>query len=161
MSRTRTFILSVFAVPSIALLTGDAAAARQSHVAHPLASTVWSPAPPMLPSGAEIAVLEGDPSKDGAYTVRLKFPANYNIAAHSHPTDENVVVVSGTFYLGMGNKLDRQAGQPLAAGGYVMAPAGMNHFAYTKAETTILLYGHGPVDFKYVNPADDPRNAKK
>ena len=41
-----------------------------------------------------------------------------------------------------------------------MMPAHMNHFAYTAAESTIVLYGTGPVEFKYVNPADDPRHAK-
>jgi hypothetical protein len=40
-------------------------------------------------------------------------------------------------------------------------PAGQNHFAFTKTPTVVLLHGIGPVEFKYVNPADDPRNAKK
>ena len=40
-------------------------------------------------------------------------------------------------------------------------PAGMNHYAFTgEQETTIILYGQGPVEFKYVNPADDLRNAQ-
>jgi quercetin dioxygenase-like cupin family protein len=94
--------------------------------------------------------------------VRLKFPANYAIAAHSHPTDENVVVVSGALTFGMGDKLTRTAAanKTLPVGGYALAPARMNHFAYTTAETTIVLYGVGPVEFNYVNPADDPRNSK-
>jgi hypothetical protein len=61
----------------------------------------------------------------------------------------------------MGNKLDRKAGTALPPGGFGLLPAGMNHFAYTTQETTIVLYGQGPVEFKYVNPADDPRNKKK
>lgn len=117
----------------------------------------WGPAPPMLPAGAQIAVLSGDPSKAAPYSVRLKFPANYDIPAHSHPTDENVVVVSGDLFLGMGDKLDRAAGMKVVPGGYALAPAGANHFAFTKGETTIVLYGTGPVEFKYVNPSDDPR----
>ena len=106
--------------------------------------------------------MAGDPTKAGAYSVRLKFPANYSIPAHSHPTDENVVVVSGAFTMGSGEKLSRGAGNKvLGAGGYALVPAGFNHFAYTTAqETTIVLYGMGPVDFKYVNPNDDPRNKK-
>jgi hypothetical protein len=60
----------------------------------------------------------------------------------------------------MGDKLDRAAGQTLNVGGFAHLPAGMNHFAYTKAETTIILFGQGPVEFKYVNPKDDPRNSK-
>jgi len=133
----------------------------QGHVIQAPAAATWGPAPPMLPPGAQIAVLAGDPSKAAPYTVRLKFPANYDIPAHSHPTDENVVVVSGSFALGMGNKLDRKAGTTLPPGGFGLLPAGMNHYAYTTQETTIVLYGQGPVEFKYVNPADDPRNKKK
>jgi hypothetical protein len=57
----------------------------------------------------------------------------------------------------MGTKLDRKAGAGLAVGGFALMPANANHFAYTKVETTILLYGQGPVEFKYVNPSDDPR----
>src|SRR5580765_7028741 len=116
----------------------------------------------MLPAGAEIAVLAGNPMGNSAYTIRLKFPANYAIPAHSHPTDEHVVVVAGALTFGMGDKLTKGAGNKmLGVGGFALMPANMNHFAYTTAsETTIVLYGQGPVEFKYVNPADDPRNAK-
>jgi quercetin dioxygenase-like cupin family protein len=127
-----------------------------------LADAKWGPAPPMLPPGAQIAILAGNPMAAEPYTVRLKFPANYDIAAHSHPTDENVTVVSGTIYMGMGDKLDRKAGHAVTAGGFAQAPAKVNHFAFTKAGgATIVLHGIGPVEFKYVDPADDPRNAKK
>ena len=91
------------------------------------------------------------------YSVRLKFPAGYAIPAHSHPTDEHVVVVSGELFMGMGTRLDTSAGLALGVGGFALMPANVNHFAFTKTETTILLYGVGPVDFTYVNPADDPR----
>jgi quercetin dioxygenase-like cupin family protein len=132
----------------------------QNHVMTTLEAAKWGPAPPMVPPGAQIAVLAGDPGKPAPYTVRLRFPANYVIPAHSHPTDENVAVVSGTLLIGMGTKVDKATATALGTGGYALMPAGMNHFAYTKQETTILLYGNGPVEFKYVNPADDPRNKK-
>lgn len=140
------------------LATG--AVLAQSHVMQSVADAKWGPAPPMLPPGAQIAVLAGDPGKAAPYTVRLKFPANYVIPAHSHPTDENVAVVSGMFYAGMGDKLDKNAAGALAPGGFANMPAGVNHYAFTKAETTILLFGIGPVEFKYVNPNDDPRNKR-
>ena len=76
-------------------------AQAHNHVIQAPTETKWGPAPPMLPPGAEIAVLSGDPSKPSAYTVRLKFPANYAIQAHSHPTDENVVVTTGALTFGM------------------------------------------------------------
>ncbi|HYM22040.1 MAG TPA: cupin domain-containing protein [Vicinamibacterales bacterium] len=138
-------------------------AQSHTHVMQTVKEAQWGPAPPFIPAGAEIAVLSGDPTKAVAFSVRLKFPANYSIAAHSHPTDENVVVVSGALTMGNGEKLTKGAGNKvLGVGGYALVPAGMNHFAYTTAqETTIVLYGTGPVDFKYVNPADDPRTGKK
>jgi len=133
------------------------------HVIQTPAEAAWGPAPPMVPAGAQIAVLSGDPTKPAAYAVRLKFPPNYTIPAHWHPTDENVVVTSGAITFGMGDKVrkDVTANKTLAVGGYALMPAKMNHFAYTTAtETTIVLYGVGPVEFNYVNPGDDPRNAK-
>jgi hypothetical protein len=63
----------------------------------------------------------------------------------------------------MGDRLDREstANKALNPGGFALMPAGMNHYAFTRdQETTIILYGQGPVEFKYVNPADDPRNAQ-
>jgi quercetin dioxygenase-like cupin family protein len=140
---------------------GGTAALAQGHVMETLAEAKWGPAPPLVPPGAQIAVLAGNPTQAGPYSVRLKFPAGYAIPAHSHPTDENVAVVSGALYMGMGDKLDKSAGHPLGAGGFALMPANSNHFAYTQEETTIVLYGLGPVEFKYVDPADDPRNAKK
>jgi hypothetical protein len=131
------------------------------HTANVLKDTKWGPAPPLLPKGAEIAVLDGDPTKPAPYSVRLKFPANYAIPAHSHPTDENVVVTSGTLFFGMGDQLDKRSPEnaKLTASSYVVAKTGMNHYAFTRGEeTTIVLYGMGPVEFKYVNPNDDPRN---
>ena len=137
-------------------------AAQKAHVIQTVKEAQWGPAPPMLPAGAQIAVLAGDPTKAVAYTIRLKFPANYAIPAHSHPTDENVAVVSGAVTFGMGDKLAKGAAgnKTLATGGYALMPANMNHFAYTAQETTIVLYGQGPLEFKYVNPSDDPRTAR-
>jgi quercetin dioxygenase-like cupin family protein len=148
-------------IPLFVIALGAVVGLAQGHVMQSPGEVTWGPAPPMLPPGAQIAVLAGDPGKPAPYTVRLKFPANYAIPAHSHPTDENVAVVSGTLFMAMGTKLDTSAGKPLAVGGFALMPAGANHYAYTKQETTILLYGQGPVEFKYVNPSDDPRNTKK
>jgi quercetin dioxygenase-like cupin family protein len=148
---------------ALALVAASAGVyAQHNHVAVKLADAQWGPAPPFIPAGAQLAVLSGDPTKPAPYSVRLKFPAHYAIQAHSHPTDENVVVVSGAVTFGLGDKLVKSAANTtLGVGGYMLATAGMNHFAYTGAsEATIVLYGIGPVDFKYVNPADDPRNAK-
>jgi quercetin dioxygenase-like cupin family protein len=150
----------VFAVALTALSAGIHG--QTAHVIAKPGDAQWGPAPPFIRSGAQIAVLSGDPTKAVPYSVRLKFPANYAIAAHSHPTDENVVVTSGSVTFGMGDKLAKgaAANTVLPTGGYAMMPANTNHFAYTTSAATIVLYGMGPVEFKYVNPADDPRNTK-
>jgi quercetin dioxygenase-like cupin family protein len=153
--------LAVVVVAAAAVGAAAAQSAAHPHVMQSVAEAKWGPAPPFLPPGAEIAVLSGNPMASESYTVRLKFPAGYNVGAHSHPTDENVAVVSGALFMGLGDKLDRQGGHAVTPGGYALAPAGVNHYAYTKEPTTILLYGIGPVQFNYVNQADDPRNAKK
>ena len=148
------------AIAGAVLVVGAAATAQTPHVMAPLADVKWGPAPPMLPPGAQMAVLSGDPGKAAPYSVRLKFPAGYAVPAHSHPGDENVSVVTGELFLGMGDKLNKSSATGLTPGGYALMPAGMNHYAFTKAETTIVLYGIGPVGFKYVNPADDPTMKK-
>ena len=152
----RKMILGAIATVFIA---GAAVAAQSPHVMATLNDAKWGPAPPMLPPGAQLAVLSGDPTKTGPFVVRLKFPANYAIPAHSHPGDENVTVISGELYVGMGSKLDRKAGMALSPGSYALLPAGMNHFAFTRSETTIILFGMGPIGFKYVNPDEDPRRS--
>lgn len=116
----------------------------------------WGPAPNVLPPGAQIAVVSGDPSKDALYVVRLKLPSNYELPAHNHPTSEYVTVITGDFHIGMGDKLDRQKGLALQAGGFAEASAKMNHYAWTSSETVIQIHGQGPFAITHVNPADDP-----
>ena len=68
----------------------------------------WGPAPPVFPPGAQFAVVQGDPSVAGAiFTVRLRFPNGYILPPHTHPTDEHVTVLAGTFAFGMGDTLDK------------------------------------------------------
>ena len=120
MNRTR-LITTLFGSLATALLfapfamTTAVAQTPPAHVMESAAAAKWGPAPPMLPPGAQIAVLAGNPTTTGRYTVRLKFPANYDIPAHSHPEDENVVVVSGELFMGLGTKMDKKALDALAA----------------------------------------------
>jgi quercetin dioxygenase-like cupin family protein len=73
----------------------------------------WGPAPPSLPSGARLAVLSGDPGKEGMFTIRLRFPPGYVVPPHSHPTDELVTVINGQLSLGMGRNLNRRRASSL------------------------------------------------
>lgn len=120
----------------------------------------WGAAPPVLPAGAKMAVLAGDPAGTGLVTIRLKMPAGYRIPAHWHPTDERVTVISGAVALGMGDKLDKKQSKMLKAGGYAVAPAKMHHFAWTKTGGVVEVNLMGPFQITYVNPADDPSQKK-
>jgi hypothetical protein len=120
----------------------------------------WSPAPPVLPKGAMMVVLAGDPAASGPVVLRLKMPAGYKIPAHWHPTDEYVTVLSGTFFIGMGDKLDPAKGHAFTAEGFAVAPAHMNHYAWTKTGATVQVNLMGPFEITYVNPADNPSGTK-
>jgi hypothetical protein len=133
------------------------ALAQSSHIVVPADKVQWAPAPPALPPGAEISVLEGNPAMAGPVTLRLRFPANYNIPAHWHSMTERVTVLSGALHVGMGDKLDRQASQALEVGGFVSLPAQMHHFAWTASPTVVQINLEGPFDIFYVNAADDPQ----
>jgi quercetin dioxygenase-like cupin family protein len=116
----------------------------------------WKPAPGM-PKGAQMALLYGDPSKEGPFVVRLKIPAGYKFPAHTHPYDHNVTILSGSVHVGMGEKLDEKNAQQLKAGGYVHVPKGINHYAWFTEETIFQDNSMGPAGVTYANPADDPR----
>ena len=120
----------------------------------------WAPAPNMLPAGAKLAVLEGDPTKEGPFTMRLWMPKGYQIPPHSHPAPEHVTVISGTFNVGMGDSFDKTKGGKLPAGTFAFLAPGMHHFAFTDEDAVIQLHGIGPWQINYFTAADDPRNAK-
>jgi anti-sigma factor ChrR (cupin superfamily) len=121
----------------------------------------WVDAPPEMPPGAKISVLEGDPTKPGPYTIRLKTPANYKLPAHGHSKTERITVISGTFNVGMGDKFDTAKGKALPAGSFFILPTKMHHFAWSNNEEVVVqINGDGPFDIDYINPADDPRNTK-
>jgi hypothetical protein len=110
-----------------------------------------------LPPGAKIAVIEGPLNEAVPFTIRVKFPANYKIPAHWHPAIEHVTVISGTFNMGTGDKLDTEKTKPLTPGCAAIMPAKTNHFAWTSEETEVQVHGVGPTGITYVDPADDPR----
>ena len=111
----------------------------------PAAGMQWSDlSVPGFAPGMKIAVLHGDPSKAGDYTLRLKFPDNYTIPAHWHPEGEHVTVLQGNFSFGMGATFDRSALKSYGPGDFVYAPAKMPHFATTKGESVVQLHGTGP-----------------
>ena len=114
-----------------------------------------------LPKGSQVAVVKGDPSKAGDFTVRLKFPADFMVPPHSHPGDETVrVITGGPLHFGMGEKVNMANAGSLEKGYHVTLGAGMNPGAHAPTATVVQVNGKGPFGITYVNPADDPRTKK-
>jgi quercetin dioxygenase-like cupin family protein len=138
------------------LLAGSLATAQDGHVMLGPDDLKWSAGPPSLPRGAMVAILEGKPSEPGPFTMRLKFPAGFKVAPHSHPAIEHLTVLSGTIHFAMGDRFDAGKLMPMRAGSFIAMPIGTNHFVETREETVVQLHGVGPWGVKYVNPEDDP-----
>lgn len=136
------------------------AAAPSAHIMVDAAQLKWGPAPPSLPAGSQAAILDGDPSKPGMFALRVRVPDGYTVPPHWHPTTENLVILSGTLMMGVGDKLDESSMHALTAGSYAKMPAKTRHYVRAKGETTFQVYGTGPFAITYVDPKDDPR-AKK
>jgi quercetin dioxygenase-like cupin family protein len=117
----------------------------------------WGPAPPALPAGAKVAVIEGKPAEPGPFTMRLSLPNGYRIKPHYHPGIEHVTVMKGTFRVGMGDKFDASALTSMPTGTFAALEPGTHHFAEARGETIVQVHGVGPWSLTYVNPADDPR----
>jgi hypothetical protein len=117
----------------------------------------WGPVPPVLPKGAKIAVLYGDPGKAGPIVVRLSAPAGYKVPPHWHTQAENLTIISGTLYLGEGDMMDMKHAHALKAGGYHYLPGKEHHYAFTHTPTVIQIHGEGPFDINYINEKDDPQ----
>ena len=117
----------------------------------------WTAGPASLRPGAKMAILEGDPAKEGFFTMRLWFPDGFEVAPHWHSQIEHVTVLSGTLNFGMGEKFDKTATRAMPAGSFGYWPVGMRHFAWVSGDTVLQLHGQGPWTVTYVNPADDPR----
>ena len=154
-------LIGAVAICSLAFAMDETPVAKAEHVMFSGADLKWGEAPPSLPAGAKLAVLEGDPGKPGFFAIRLQMPAGYKIPAHTHPTDEHLTVISGTCNFGMGPKYDDATAKEMPAGAYAVMPAGMQHFAGSKSGCVVQVNSTGPFQVTYVNPADDPRGAKK
>jgi uncharacterized RmlC-like cupin family protein len=118
----------------------------------------YGPVPSFVPAGAQLAVLEGDPTAaSGDFTVRLKMPDGYRIPPHWHPKRENVTVISGNFKVGMGDSFDESKMMTVGPGTFAYLDPSMHHYAMaTGGETVVQVHGLSPLLFNYVNPADDP-----
>ncbi|MGJ0502973.1 MAG: cupin domain-containing protein [Methylocystis sp.] len=117
----------------------------------------WEPAPSSLPGGAEMAVLYGDPTKEGDYVVRIRAPKGYRIPPHTHPKTELVTIISGAFSFGRGQAADRAGVEKLPAGGFISMPAGVLHYVFVDEDSVLQINAAGPFKIDYYDAKDDPR----
>jgi len=113
---------------------------------------------PSVEAGSPLryALIEGDPMKAGVpFTIRLGCSDGYKAAPHWHPTDENIVVLKGTFGLGTGDRFDTTGMQDIPTGGYGFMPRQMHHFGLCKGETDILVYGVGPFRINWIGASGE------
>jgi quercetin dioxygenase-like cupin family protein len=115
--------------------------------------------PPGFPPGGQFAVLSGDP-RQGPFVVRFRAPAGYRIRVHTHPDDEHVTVLSGSFHVSMGVDAERAQQHRVKAGGYWEIPKGVPHTVWFSEDSTTQVHGSGPVSISSVNPPDDLRNER-
>lgn len=153
--------VAALAIYSFAFALDQQPTAKTEHVIYAAADLKWGDAPPSLPAGAKAAVLEGDPGKTGVFTIRLKMPSGYKVPPHTHPTTEAITVISGSFAMGTGPKFDEAATHEMTTDAFALMPAGTQHYAWCKTECVVQVHAMGPFQINYVNPADDPRGAKK
>src|SRR4029450_66102 len=155
MKKIATFVLAtgVLVAPSFAQ-------DPPNHIMLTAEDIKWSPAPASLPPGALWSVSLGDPGREGLHVIHFKFPAGYIIPPHFHPVDENIIVLSGTYAMGMGQHFDVGALKSLPAGSFEVMPRGQAHFVMAKTETIIVRPTVGVWGVSYVDPKDDHRNKK-
>ena len=151
-------ILSIVATTAILAIVAPAATAQHDghHRMVRADELKWQPVP-SLPKGAVMSVIEGPMNEAVPFTVRFRFPANYKVPAHWHPAVERVTVLSGEFFMGVGDKADEARAQGLRPGDVMVMQPRTPHFAFTRVATEIQLHGSGPWGITYLNPDEDPR----
>jgi quercetin dioxygenase-like cupin family protein len=161
----------VLAVAIVLVAAVAAHAAGVEHVPHPLALAAfgavlpeqidWQPFPAFPPS-VRLAVVVGQPAEKALYIVRVKVPGGVKLMPHRHPEDRVYTVISGVFYIGLGDRFDETKLQAYSPGAVVVLPGNTSHFHWAKAgEYVTQVSAIGPLGISYVNPADDPRNRQR
>jgi uncharacterized RmlC-like cupin family protein len=144
---------SYFVLAALVIVSGGIASAQMMHGAPTIVTMndlKWTPGTGMM-KGVDVAVLTGDPSKPGPYVMRLRMPANTKFAPHYHGDTENVTVISGNIWVGLGDKFDESGMKQLGPGDFVSIPANVHHYAMTKSsEAVIQIHGVGPASMTAV-----------
>ena len=118
----------------------------------------WKPFP-SFPPGVLLAVVVGDPSQSGPYTIRVKAPHGAKLMPHKHPEDRVYTVISGVFYIGLGDEFDASKLEAYPPGAVIILPGNTHHFHWAKSSEYITqITGIGPLGLEYIDAKNDPRN---
>jgi len=118
----------------------------------------WKPYPGFPPS-VRNAIVVGDPTQPGPYTIRVKVPAGVKLMPHRHPEDRVYTVISGVFYIGLGDRFDDEKLQAYAPGSVIVLPGNTPHFHWARSgEYVSQVTAIGPLGLEFVDSKDDPRN---
>jgi quercetin dioxygenase-like cupin family protein len=118
----------------------------------------WKPFAAFPPS-ARLAVLVGEPSEAGPYVIRVKVPFGVKLMPHRHPEDRIYTVLSGVFYIGLGDRFDGDKMQAYPPGSLIVLPGNTPHFHWAKSgEYVTQVTANGPLGLEYLDPDNDPRH---
>ena len=121
---------------------------------------VWNPFP-AFPPAAKLANLIGDPQDAGVYVIRVHLPAGTKMMPHRHPEDRVYTVISGVFYIGLGEEFDEAKLVAFAPGSVIVLPGNQSHFHWAKSGDYITqVSALGPLGLEYVDPVNDPRRQR-
>ncbi len=112
-----------------------------------------------FPASVRLAVLVGHPSEAGPYTIRVRVPQGVKLMPHRHPEDRVYTVISGVFYMGLGDRFNPDALQAYPPGSVIVLPGNTSHFHWAKSsEYVAQVTAIGPLGLEYISATDDPRN---
>lgn len=118
----------------------------------------WKPFP-AFPPAARLAVLVGKPTQPGPYVIRVRLPSGTKIMPHRHPEDRIYTVISGVFYIGLGEAFDESKLTAHAPGSVLVLPGGQAHFHWARSGDYVTqVTAIGPLGLRYVDPPNDPRS---
>ena len=153
----RTLALAILATVLPGTLQGLHAQSNLEPMVLRESEMIWRAQGAFALTGMEQANLVGSPAKPGPYTLRLKFPAGYRLAPHTHPDYREITILSGTWYTGYGDKFDEAALKVLPAGSFYTEPANVAHFVEVREPVVIQVSGTGPSVRNFVEPSDKPK----
>lgn len=118
----------------------------------------WKPFAAFPPS-VQLAVIVGQPSEAGPYTIRVRVPRGVKLMPHRHPEDRVYTVISGVFYIGLGDQFNPEKLEAYPPGSVIVLPGNTSHFHWAKSsEYVTQVTAIGPLGLEYVSATDDPRN---